>query len=119
MSSFVKAIGSLLVEGSPEAMVLKEGVKMVIGNGKRTRFGEDICLENVPMKMAFPRMYALATGKSGMVQEFGLWSRDRWCWNIPLKSYCLTGRRISGEVSNLPWLCYCKKTYSRLSCMDF
>ncbi|KAK3197809.1 hypothetical protein Dsin_021227 [Dipteronia sinensis] len=36
-------------------------------------------------KKAFPRIYALASQKDGLVCELGRWEGDCWIWDIPLR----------------------------------
>lgn len=38
-----------------------------------------------PLKEAFPRVFALAVVKEGLVQDFGHWSGSNWVWSVTLR----------------------------------
>ncbi|KAK3223169.1 hypothetical protein Dsin_010194 [Dipteronia sinensis] len=59
-SAFVKAVGSLFKEGSVTCGILNEDLKIVIGDGERASFWTDLCWDTNSLKMACPRIYALA-----------------------------------------------------------
>ncbi|KAK3187757.1 hypothetical protein Dsin_027318 [Dipteronia sinensis] len=55
------------------------------GNGRRVNFWNDPCGEELPLKFSFPRIYALALNKNGVVEDFGRWQGSKWVWEIPLR----------------------------------
>ncbi|EOY13773.1 Uncharacterized protein TCM_032418 [Theobroma cacao] len=55
------------------------------GNGLNICFWHDGWMEEVPLKITFPRIYALSINKSGTVSEFGKWLNNKWLWEIKLK----------------------------------
>ncbi|KAK3206774.1 hypothetical protein Dsin_020820 [Dipteronia sinensis] len=69
-SSFVKAIGSLLASGSKTKKVIKEGSKVIIGDGNKADFWSFRIGDNSQLKSSCPRIYALANNKAGVVQEY-------------------------------------------------
>ena len=85
VSYFVQAVGSLLEDGSNSGAVFKEGWRVIIGNGNRARFWDDLVWDSTPLKLAFPRIYVLSVFKKGLVQEFGSWVGSTWTWKIPLR----------------------------------
>ncbi|KAK0599556.1 hypothetical protein LWI29_006326 [Acer saccharum] len=87
-SSFIKATGGLFEQGSTIAKVLEEGIQVIVGSGDRARLWEDIRIEGVRLKEAFPRIFSLTSNKSGSVKEFGRWSGGRWFWKIDLRRPC-------------------------------
>ncbi|KAK3213081.1 hypothetical protein Dsin_017787 [Dipteronia sinensis] len=84
-SVFMKAVGSLFDEGSVSASILEGGLKILVGCGDRIRFWEDVWLDDCSLKVAYPRIFALASKKSGTVRDFGSWQKDVWRWNVPLR----------------------------------
>ncbi|KAK3206841.1 hypothetical protein Dsin_020887 [Dipteronia sinensis] len=66
-------------------MVLKEGLQVVVGNGERVRFWEDLKWDSVPLQTAFPRMFSLSSNKEGRLHDFGRWQGLTWIWEVPLR----------------------------------
>ncbi|KAK2648316.1 hypothetical protein Ddye_015805 [Dipteronia dyeriana] len=62
-SFFMKAIGSLFSQGSKTAKILQEGLRVIVGCGNKASLWWDIKVEGVPLKEAFPRIFALAINK--------------------------------------------------------
>ncbi|KAK2638878.1 hypothetical protein Ddye_026673 [Dipteronia dyeriana] len=85
VSNFIKAIGSLLVQGSTMAKILEDGIRVVAGRGARASLWIDMLVEGIPLKRAFPRIYSLVVNKLGHIREYknsnGLINR----WEITLK----------------------------------
>ncbi|KAK3219977.1 hypothetical protein Dsin_013947 [Dipteronia sinensis] len=44
-----------------------------------------LCVEGKCLKEAFPRCFALAEKKNGVVKDFGVWSGQKWAWGIPTR----------------------------------
>ncbi|KAK3198650.1 hypothetical protein Dsin_022065 [Dipteronia sinensis] len=78
-------MGSLFIEGSLTANILEGGLKIQVGCGDRICFWEDVWWEDSPLKMVHPRIYALASKKSGTVMDFGVWQGEKWNWNVHLR----------------------------------
>ncbi|KAK3222943.1 hypothetical protein Dsin_009968 [Dipteronia sinensis] len=68
-SLFVKAIKSLLASGLKTEKVIKEGLKVIIGDGNMADFWSFRSEDDSQLKSACPRIYALATNKAGVVQD--------------------------------------------------
>lgn len=58
--------------------IIRNDFQVVVGSGERVRLWQDIHLDNIPLKSAFPRIFALANNKEGMISEFGCWVNDNW-----------------------------------------
>ena len=56
-----------------------------LGDGNCIQFWKDEWIEDVVLKDAFPRIFALAVNKSGKVKEFGVWSNNVWHWEVSLR----------------------------------
>ncbi|KAK3204429.1 hypothetical protein Dsin_018475 [Dipteronia sinensis] len=84
-SSFVKAIGSLFAVGSITERVLKEGMTVLVGNGRRADFWSDPCGFDLPLKVLCPRIFAIASNKSGRVVDYGRWQDSVWKWEVQLR----------------------------------
>ncbi|KAK2654085.1 hypothetical protein Ddye_013941 [Dipteronia dyeriana] len=89
-SSFVRAVGSLFVDGTAMMRIIGEGSKVAVGNGSRAQFWNDRWIREMPLKRAFPRIFALASKKEGTMSEFGRLDTDEWIWDVPPR------RRIFG-----------------------
>lgn len=64
---------------------LSSGMCMVVGNGHNVLFWQDEWIEGVILKDKFPQMFALASNKTGSVNEFGAWVNGDWRWKINLR----------------------------------
>ncbi|KAK3205180.1 hypothetical protein Dsin_019226 [Dipteronia sinensis] len=84
-SPFIKAIAFLFAKGTASYRALKEGMKVVISNGKRGKFWEVTVNESFHLKEMCPIIYALAIQKQSVVNDFGRWSESRWFWEVPLR----------------------------------
>ncbi|XP_019418518.1 PREDICTED: uncharacterized protein LOC109329295 [Lupinus angustifolius] len=56
-----------------------------IGNGLQTLFWHDIWVGNQSLKVAFPRLFNLASNHGAWVGDNGYWKDDVWYWEIPWK----------------------------------
>ena len=65
--------------------IIKNGFQVVVGSGERVRLWHDIHWDNIPLKGAFPRIFALASNKEGMISECGRWENENWLWDIELR----------------------------------
>ncbi|KAK3229711.1 hypothetical protein Dsin_001592 [Dipteronia sinensis] len=93
-SFFVKAISNLFKSGSRTAKVLDDGDNVVYRTGTKVRFWQDIMVDPIMLKDAFPRIFALAAVKEGFIADFRDW---------PLED--LDGGEIS--ITRLPWKGIC------------
>ncbi|KAK2640466.1 hypothetical protein Ddye_028261 [Dipteronia dyeriana] len=84
-SYLVQAVQHLLEEGSMSSEILRDGLRVVFGNGVRANFWVDVWCDNTPLKAIFPRFFALASKKEGRVEDYGKWAGDRWIWEVPLR----------------------------------
>ncbi|KAK3219671.1 hypothetical protein Dsin_013641 [Dipteronia sinensis] len=78
-------VHSLFAEGSRSKKILTNGLKVVVGNGERIRLWSELIWDSKPLKMAFPRIYALSQAKKGHLNKFGAWCGSKWSWNIILR----------------------------------
>ena len=67
----MKSIGRLLDEGQRTHKIVKDVFQVVIRSGDSIRFWTDLKWDSFPLKMAFPRMFALAANKDGVIKDFG------------------------------------------------
>ncbi|KAK2642977.1 hypothetical protein Ddye_024740 [Dipteronia dyeriana] len=70
-SFFVKSMRVLLKDGSLTCRVIKDGFQTIVRSGDEIDLWSDICCEGIPLKVAFPRCFALTIKKCGTVQKFG------------------------------------------------
>ncbi|KAK2639287.1 hypothetical protein Ddye_027082 [Dipteronia dyeriana] len=66
-SFFVKAMGSLYEEGSKLALLLKDGLWVVMGRGDKARLWTDITVDGMTLKQACPTKISLACNKSDTI----------------------------------------------------
>ncbi|KAK3222042.1 hypothetical protein Dsin_009067 [Dipteronia sinensis] len=84
-SYFTNAIQSLFVEGFSTEKILKDGLRMLVGNGDRIKFLTDLYWDSKPLNQAFARIYALSQAKDGRMKEVGMWNDSKWVWNFSLR----------------------------------
>ncbi|EOY16991.1 Uncharacterized protein TCM_036081 [Theobroma cacao] len=60
-------------------------VQLVVKDGSRILFWEDNWMERQPLKVRFPRIYALAINKEGYIQDYGKWDEELWVWEVQLR----------------------------------
>ena len=56
-----------------------------LGDGRNIRFWWDEWIEGVVLRLAFPRIFALAANKEGKVRDLGRWINNYWSWKIVLR----------------------------------
>ncbi|KAK3193895.1 hypothetical protein Dsin_025205 [Dipteronia sinensis] len=66
-SAFVKAIHKLFENNTSTTSSLMEGLQIVIGRGDRASFWEDIRWDSIPLRVAFPQIFALSSKKVGKI----------------------------------------------------
>ena len=74
----MQAVASLLDVNSSSYRVLNSSMKIVVGNGKRSEFWDLEVGNNIQLKSVYPRIFALASRKHGMVSDFGNWQDTSW-----------------------------------------
>ncbi|KAK8665599.1 hypothetical protein V6N13_005764 [Hibiscus sabdariffa] len=65
--------------------MLRNNFILQVGNGKSISFWSDAWLSELPLKLKFPRMFALSRSKEGMIAEFGRKEELGWTWNLQLR----------------------------------
>ena len=63
-----------------EVVRIRYGILIVIGNS--TNFWDNEWIDGFILKSRFPRIYALAGKKLGVVSEFQVWVDDYWQWDV-------------------------------------
>ncbi|KAK3197919.1 hypothetical protein Dsin_021334 [Dipteronia sinensis] len=82
---FLNKGGSLFADGNTSNMVMKGGLNVVIGNGKRINFWDTVVDDNSKLRETCLRVFAFAVKKTGVVHEFGRWQGSRWVWEVSLQ----------------------------------
>ncbi|KAE8664767.1 hypothetical protein F3Y22_tig00112738pilonHSYRG00325 [Hibiscus syriacus] len=59
--------------------------RVQVGNGQFIRFWQDKWVMDCPLKVSFPRLFAISSNQSGKLIEFGEFSSLGWIWNIQLR----------------------------------
>ncbi|GMI67617.1 hypothetical protein HRI_000431000 [Hibiscus trionum] len=80
---------SIIAQLSDENSVFMANTRIKVGNGKNVLFWTDIWIGNRALKDAYPRIYALASNKIGVIAEFGYFQEKKWHWNIELRRQIL------------------------------
>ncbi|KAK3217752.1 hypothetical protein Dsin_011722 [Dipteronia sinensis] len=83
-SHFLKAVGSIFKENSRSFTLINDSLKVVIGCGDRAVFWNDLRWDSTPLRLAFPRIFALAVNKTGAIKEYDYWSDWGWVWEVNL-----------------------------------
>ncbi|KAK0608412.1 hypothetical protein LWI29_030312 [Acer saccharum] len=84
-SYFVKSINGLFEVSQCSYKIIKDGFQVVVGSGGNVRFWTEIKWDSIPLKLAFPRIYALASNKDGLVRDFGSFVDSKWIWDVSLR----------------------------------
>ncbi|KAK2663141.1 hypothetical protein Ddye_001715 [Dipteronia dyeriana] len=97
----VTIVAKVINPSQRSGTVLSNGLQVFIGGGFNTRLWQDVVVDSVPLKIVFPRIYALASNKKGYILEYGYWQHMTWA--------CSFHRRLE-EIDNdsttgfrLPW----------------
>ncbi|KAK3225856.1 hypothetical protein Dsin_005718 [Dipteronia sinensis] len=98
-SHFVKAVNSLYKEGTRSYNIITKGFQVVVGNGDRVRLWKDLRWDSFQLRMAFPRIFALASNKVEMLNEYGSWVDSSWVLNVGLR------RQLFGWETD-QWNCF-------------
>ena len=62
--------------------LLRNGIKMMVGNGEKTRFWEDVWIAETPLAEKFPRLYSISAQQQTLIADLGVWDGLSWSWNI-------------------------------------
>ncbi|KAL4346749.1 hypothetical protein GQ457_17G015740 [Hibiscus cannabinus] len=65
--------------------LFQNNLALRVGDGRHIRFWSDIWVCEVPLSVKFPRIFALALNKSGVIVDFGVRRGDSWSWTIHLR----------------------------------
>ncbi|KAK3218922.1 hypothetical protein Dsin_012892 [Dipteronia sinensis] len=84
-SHFVKNVNSLFKEGTKFHLVINKGFQVVVGKGESVRLWEDLRWDAIPLRLAFPKFFALASNKVGMLKEYESWVHSSWVWKVGLR----------------------------------
>lgn len=68
-----------------EGEVAREGFGVLLGDRDNIAFWTEKWIEDVVLREAFPRIFALAVKKSGSIKECGDWEEGLWQWKIGLR----------------------------------
>ncbi|XP_057760748.1 uncharacterized protein LOC130981144 [Arachis stenosperma] len=58
------------------------GLSMEVGDGRRTRFWEDVWLQSGALKDRFPRLFSVSNQCGSFIGECGFWDGLEWVWNF-------------------------------------
>ncbi|KAK8695667.1 hypothetical protein V6N13_000818 [Hibiscus sabdariffa] len=62
-----------------------QNIQFIVGDGRRIQFWTDHWIGPCNLSTSFPRIYALATRKQGVIADFGIPVSGVWNWNILLR----------------------------------
>ncbi|KAE8657746.1 hypothetical protein F3Y22_tig00116983pilonHSYRG00087 [Hibiscus syriacus] len=68
-----------------EEVSLKELFQIQVGDGSNINFWHDSWLGNRPLKVLFPRIFALAINKDGPIADFEVKNASGWDWKVVLR----------------------------------
>ena len=63
-------------------IVVKNGLWIMVGDGKNTLFWEDLWVGDSCLKDRFPRLYSLSSQRETFIAECGVWDGFSWNWNL-------------------------------------
>ncbi|KAK2452096.1 hypothetical protein QL285_011091 [Trifolium repens] len=53
-----------------------------LGNGRNTRFWQDIWIDSRPIREVFPRLHSMSNQLDCTVHSMGRWIDDCWYWEL-------------------------------------
>ncbi|KAK2649093.1 hypothetical protein Ddye_016582 [Dipteronia dyeriana] len=65
--------------------ILLQGIQAVVGKGSNIRLWQDVVIDGVPLKVAFPKIFSLVVNQEGFISELGSWNRLNWEWSVNLR----------------------------------
>ncbi|GMJ15548.1 hypothetical protein HRI_005224000 [Hibiscus trionum] len=80
-----KGIANAIYLKGDSSSLVDDQLALHVGDGKSIFFGSDFWVGDAPLQVNFPRIFTLATNKSGKIAEFGTVQDSKWAWNIPLR----------------------------------
>lgn len=76
-SQWWRDIQNLDYEKSAPCNRFSNAVSKKVGNGKNTRFWQEVWFGDRSLKEAFPRMFSLASEKHSLISDLGCWDGGR------------------------------------------
>ncbi|XP_072066858.1 uncharacterized protein [Arachis hypogaea] len=58
------------------------GLAMEVGDGRGTRFWEDVWLRGGALKVQFPRLFSVSNQRGSFIGDCGFWDGAEWIWNF-------------------------------------
>lgn len=96
----VNFIGSLLDRNERVSSLVSSEFRHLIRNGSNIDFWTDNWMGRGVLKIMFPRIFALATTKHGLISLFGHWVDGDWSWDVQLRRSPLNWDRDVWEEFN-------------------
>lgn len=62
--------------------LVHNGIRMMVGNGERTRFWEDLWLGDARLAEKFQRLYSISRQQNSFIADMGTWEGLSWSWNL-------------------------------------
>ncbi|KAL6557468.1 hypothetical protein OROMI_017818 [Orobanche minor] len=90
-----------------EGKWFRDNVARFVGNGRSTKFWEDIWIGSESLKSAFPRLYRLSLGRESFIAGMGEWVGGEWVWKWEWRRN-LFGREESSFNNLLALLTSCR-----------
>ena len=84
-SYFMRSIYTLLTTKFAYKSIINEGLCLALGNGAHIRLWQDCWLANEPLRIKYPRIYALSNNIFGLISSFGNWVDSFWSWRVVLR----------------------------------
>ncbi|KAK2656798.1 hypothetical protein Ddye_009850 [Dipteronia dyeriana] len=99
MSILVNAVAFVLNPSNMSGKILRHGIQVIVGKPTKIRLWQDVMIDLIPLKLAFPRIYALVVDKEGFISDNGKWNQSRWEWKVDL-------RRAPFDWEKSQWNCF-------------
>ncbi|KAK2659235.1 hypothetical protein Ddye_005768 [Dipteronia dyeriana] len=77
-----EVVRKLFDDNSCSNKILKDGLSLLVDKGEKFRFWSEIFHTFIPLKQAFPRIFAFATNKTGVVADFYSWDEANWVLDV-------------------------------------
>ncbi|XP_057440409.1 uncharacterized mitochondrial protein AtMg00310-like [Lotus japonicus] len=70
------------------AKAFRESLLCKLGSGKHIRFWLDPWEESVPLRIMFPRLFAIASNRNVVIRDIGSFIGRKWLWAVEFKRPC-------------------------------
>ncbi|XP_057419024.1 uncharacterized protein LOC130713256 [Lotus japonicus] len=84
-SKMMGDVFNVLIEDDLMSLSFGKSILVSVGDGKHTNFWNDPWTYNEPLRVSFPRIFALCDTRATLLAEVGKFHEGKWQWNLPFR----------------------------------